>query len=55
MRRDKNEKEEIGHIEATDLLDNFETEEETDKIQREIEEIDEKLEKKRKAEVKKEP
>lgn len=44
MKGDRKKREEIKHIEVTDLLDEFEAEKETEKIQREIEEIDKRLE-----------
>ncbi|WP_281832630.1 hypothetical protein [Propionigenium maris] len=44
MKRDRKAEKEIEHIEVADLLEEFEAEEETEKIHREIEEIDKKLE-----------
>lgn len=45
MKAKVNKEKEINHIEVTDLLDEFEAEEEVKEIEKEIADIDRKLEK----------
>ena len=44
MEKKNRSEDEIEHLEVTDLLDEFESEEEREEIKREIEEIDKRLE-----------
>ncbi len=44
MEKKNRSEDETEHLEVTDLLDEFESEEEREEIKREIEEIDKKLE-----------
>jgi len=45
MKAKVNKEKETNHVEVTDLLDEFETEEEVKEIEKEIADIDRKLEK----------